>query len=377
MLIEELNQIPYEEMYLRLLASCRSVTPGVRIPARAFLTTNPGGPGHAWVKNRFVDPAPPGTPFKDEISGRTRIFIPSTMDDNPTLITEDPDYIKSIDALKAVDMDLYRAWRYGDWDIFAGQVFSEFRREYHVIGRQFTPRLDVPHFLWMDWGYTAPFCCLASALVQMQSDGGEKFNRVVTYQEWYGTGKPPDEWAKIIYNEAKCRHFRKAIVDPAMLNSKADSTMSIGKQIMQTWRKMNKDHNWVMMEGGNNRRKSQVPIIKNWLSLAPDGMPYWMMTENCVNLIRTLPLLVYDEHRKEEINTEGEDHGADASGYGLKAIKFIGKLGGFGAKPSFLDRFTNVSWLPMAKIEKDGKEKGLDLDLFTVKGKKVRDWTTI
>ena len=111
--------------------------------------------------------------------------------------------------------------------------------------------------------------------------------------------------------------------------------------------------------------------------MAPDGMPYWMITENCVNLIRTLPLVSYDEHRVEEISDDCENHATDACSYGLKAIKFTGQLGGFGGQKYDISRFTNVSWMPMAKLEKDGKEKSLDLSLFESEKKEGRDWTTI
>jgi hypothetical protein len=111
MLIEELTHIPSEEQYLKLIASCRSTT---GIKPQVFATTNPGGPGHAWCKKRFIDPAPPGTVFQDKISGRSRVFIPATVEDNPTLLEKDPDYVRFLDALPA---DLREQWRKGNWNI--------------------------------------------------------------------------------------------------------------------------------------------------------------------------------------------------------------------------------------------------------------------
>ena len=73
MLIEELTQIPGEEMYLRLIASCRSTDK--TLPAQVFATTNPGSVGHEWVKRRFVDPATPGESFIGSDTSRDRIFI--------------------------------------------------------------------------------------------------------------------------------------------------------------------------------------------------------------------------------------------------------------------------------------------------------------
>lgn len=109
-LIEELTLIPTEESYLKLISSCRSTVPGLE--ARVFATTNPGNVGHFWVKKRFVDPAPPGKEFKDAISGRTRVYIPATVEDNPLLMERDPGYVRFLDSLAP---DLKAQWREGSW----------------------------------------------------------------------------------------------------------------------------------------------------------------------------------------------------------------------------------------------------------------------
>ena len=90
MLIEELTQIPTEVRYLSLISSCRSTVEG--LPAQVFITTNPGGPGHQWVKSRFVECCPANQTYFDE-QGRSRIFIPATIDDNPVLMERDPSYV--------------------------------------------------------------------------------------------------------------------------------------------------------------------------------------------------------------------------------------------------------------------------------------------
>lgn len=369
MLIEELTQIPTLEMYLRLLASCRSTVK--ELPPQVFATTNPGGIGHGWVKSRFIDPSPPGIPFVDKTSGRSRIFIKATIDDNPILKDTDPDYVKSLDALKDTNEELYRAWRFGDWDIFSGQIFAEFRRDVHVIKRM-TPKKSFTHLMWMDWGYSAPHAVYASVLVPMKTEGGEVFNRVITYKEWYDTNVNPADLAERIYKQAPVK-FDKATVDPAMLNTQTDGSRAIGDIMMDKWKDLNHGNHWVQMERGNNKRISQVPTIKNWLSMAPDGVPYWLITDNCTDLIRTLPLLVYDEHKVEEIETTQEDHAADSVSYGLKAIKFISvKPGSYGktkARPIKGE---------LADME-DGKQKSLDLSKFArVKApKQKRSWKSV
>ena len=110
MLIEELTQVPSEELYLKLVSSCRSTESDLK--PQVFCTSNPGGVGHSWVKKRFIDPASHGEVFNDPDSGRTRVFIPATVDDNPVLQENDPDYVKFLESLPP---DLKAQWRYGSW----------------------------------------------------------------------------------------------------------------------------------------------------------------------------------------------------------------------------------------------------------------------
>src|SRR3990167_1112722 len=200
-LVEELTQIPQEKRYLQLIASCRSTV--LEIKPQIFATTNPGGLGHGWVKKRFIDPAPPSTPFKDKVSGRTRIYIPATVDDNPTLMTADPDYIKTLDALKETDEELWKAWRLGSWDTFAGQFFKEFRRDRHVIKPfEVTKTQDNVIVGGMDWGRTAPFAFTLSEITVVNIDGS-KFYRARTFFEVYGTDKTPKAWSDVIKQKLK------------------------------------------------------------------------------------------------------------------------------------------------------------------------------
>jgi hypothetical protein len=121
-LIEELTDIfPDENDYLKLLGSLRSSDPTLR--PQVFATTNPGGPGHSWVKKRWVDVAYNKT-YYDPNSGHTRIFIPSKVDDNPSLMTNDPEYVRYLDTLPE---RLRRAWRDGSWELSEGAFFTEFQ----------------------------------------------------------------------------------------------------------------------------------------------------------------------------------------------------------------------------------------------------------
>lgn len=131
-IIEELTQIPSEERYEKLISCCRSTVDGIQ--AQVFATTNPGGPGHKWVKRRFVDPSIPGRPFVNSKTGRSAVFIQSTVDDNPHILTKDPEYVTYLDNLRG---DLRKAWREGSWDLeeIAGSVYGVEMKDAWKSGR--------------------------------------------------------------------------------------------------------------------------------------------------------------------------------------------------------------------------------------------------
>ena len=122
MLVEELTQIPSEDLYLKLISSCRTTVDGLM--ARIFATTNPGGVGHNWVKRRFVDVSKDCKIHIDKISKRSRVYIPATVQDNPTLQAKDPSYILFLDSLAP---DLRAQWRHGSWEQvkFKGQIYGD------------------------------------------------------------------------------------------------------------------------------------------------------------------------------------------------------------------------------------------------------------
>ena len=132
MIIEELTQIPSEDSYLKLIASCRSTVDWLH--AQIFATTNPWEIWHLWVKKRFIDVALPWQVYIDPITSRSRIFIPSRIEDNPTLMTKDPDYVKFLEWLPE---DLKKAWRDGSWDVFdsKGSFYSQYIMEARKTNR--------------------------------------------------------------------------------------------------------------------------------------------------------------------------------------------------------------------------------------------------
>ena len=94
-------------------------------PKRMYLTCNPGGVGHALVKRLFVDRDYRGSEREDDY-----IFIRARVTDNPALMEKDPEYV---DMLKNLPPSLREAWLMGNWDVYAGQFFTEFDRALHVV----------------------------------------------------------------------------------------------------------------------------------------------------------------------------------------------------------------------------------------------------
>lgn len=138
--IEELTQsIATRDEYISLMGSLRTSVPELK--PQLYSSTNPGGVGHKWVKDYFVTMSR-DVPYTDPVSGRMRMFIPMTIEDNPMLIKADPGYYN---WLKNLPEPLRSAWYKGSWDLFMGQFFPEFgthlRIEPHHIGAKAANRL--------------------------------------------------------------------------------------------------------------------------------------------------------------------------------------------------------------------------------------------
>lgn len=86
------------------------------VPCQIILTFNPHGVGHAWIKKRYVDPAPPFTPFFDPEARDWRVFIPSLLQDNPSLFYGDPSYVNRLHSATIGKPWLLAGWLHGDWD---------------------------------------------------------------------------------------------------------------------------------------------------------------------------------------------------------------------------------------------------------------------
>lgn len=309
--------------------------------------TNPGGIGHGFVKRKWVKPdlALP------DVEQERFVFIPAKYSDNK-YTTEG--YVHQLDALPE---EKRRAYKEGDWDIFAGQFFSEWRDVLHTC-KALEPSTKLFKIGGLDWGRTKPFAFLG-AFLQVVDYEGVKFHRIVVYKEVYGTDKRPDEWGSEIALKVNLKEYDSIQADNQIFVPNLDKSISIRDQFVD----YNED--FMILKPASKDRIGGWENIHNWLKLAPDDLPYLLVTESCPNLIRTLPELVHDDHRVEDVDTEGEDHAPDALSYMLKAVKWIDADVGATLQKSKL------------KVRLPKYRDYIDLDKFETAAVKKKDWRSI
>ena len=319
---DELTHFSWEE-YSYLFSRCRPNGPGTRCYIRS--TANPGGVGHGWVKERFITAGKPMVPVWEDIrwrdptgkeycEKRSRIFVPSSVFDNPALLQNDPDYITRLASMPEAER---KALLYGDWDTFSGQVFTEWRNDSeHYLDRVNTHVIapfKVPDTwsIWcgMDWGYSKPFSVGWYAV--------DHERRLYRIREYYGcTGTPnmgvklePSEVARQIRRiEAEDPNLKGRTIhrvgDPAIWGS--DGTESIGALF---------ERERVFFEKGDHARIDGKMQVHHRLAFDENGWPMLYVFNTCKHFIRTVPNLVYDETDVEDIDTDGEDHISDELRY--------------------------------------------------------------
>lgn len=311
MLIEEATQIPDVKRYVQLIGSCRSTVEGIK--PQILLTANPGNIGHQWVKHRFIDPAPAGKRFISH--GRSFIYVPSTIDDNPTLKSKDPGYVRYLDSIRETDENLYRAWRFGDWSIFVGQVFAKFRPHTHVIDKLPVPLNQCKKIIGFDWGYNAPGAAVFIAITPKNRWGVRHFYQ---YRELYLTQNDPEQWAEKLrlYTSNEVIDY---MVLPHDCYSEAQGHRSIEKVFKEHMPTVRFIRGKTLSAGARHQRVAIMQQMLNEDQDEPESMrsPRLQVLSRCTESIRTLPNLVYSDKDIEDIDTDGEDHLFDAASLAL------------------------------------------------------------
>lgn len=303
--IDEATQWTEEELKM-IYSCCRGANDH---PKRIYLTCNPGGVGHQYIKRIFIDKKYLPGEYPEDYS-----FTQAKLTDNTVLMKRDPGYIKSLEALPP---KLRKAWLDGEWDVFSGQVFEEFRDDpEHYEDRQWTHVIepfDIP-IGWTicrsyDFGYSKPFSC---AWWAVDYDG-----RLYRILELYGCTQTPNEGVKWTPQE-QFKRIREietqhpwlkgrrifGVADPAIWN--AESGESVADVAAQ---------HQIYFDKGDHERIAGWMQVHYRLAFDDNGVPMMYIFSNCKAFIRTIPLLVYDEHKVEDIDTTQEDHVADEVRY--------------------------------------------------------------
>lgn len=310
--IEELTQFQSPVPVDKLKATLRSAH-GVPTGFRA--TCNPGGPGHTWVKQRYIDPGPwriiratyqtANGPV--ELS---RVFIPAKLSDNPMLMQGDPLYVARLQ--QAGSKELVRAWLDGDWNIIEGAFFDRFS------ARNVVEPFKVPahwtRFRSFDWGYAKPFSVGWWAVAQDSTPCGDVVlprGALLRYREWYGSDGNPnvglrmeaEEVAKGILSRDAGDRIDYMVADPSMMREDG------GPSLAERMRRVG-----LAMRPADNTRAAGWDQMRARIAGDDDG-PMLAVFSTCRDFLRTVPVLQHDKTKAEDLDTEAEDHIADEVRY--------------------------------------------------------------
>ncbi len=278
-----------EQMYLYLISRVRGAN---GYPKQIKSSTNPGGIGHSWVKARFIDIGEPNSPHEG------RIFIPSRVEDNVFLMSEDPGYVERLNRLSDKDRE---ALLFGNWDIFEGQYFTEWRREIHVIA-PFEIPADWRRYFVMDYGLDM----LAGYWIAVDTQG-----KAYVYREIYESGLIISEAARRIVSCTDEKIYAY-IAPPDLWNRRQDT----GKSAAEIF-----SENGVPVVRANNDRVQGWYNLKEWLAPCMDEFgkktANLRIFSNCVNLIRTLPAVTVDSKNPNDVANSPHEltHAPDAIRY--------------------------------------------------------------
>jgi hypothetical protein len=312
---DELTQFT-ESMYTYLFSRVRTVDP--EIICQVLATTNPGGIGHYWVKDRFVTITQPLRPYYDPKTGLSRVFVPATLDDNPSLTDNDPGYVARLEALNEIEK---LRLRFGVWDAFEGQVFPELSQRVHGC-----EDFDVPpeweRYCLLDWGFSKPF---SVGWYAVDYDGV-----LYRYREWYGCKREAEndtegsdlglkmiawEVARGILEREKGEKIRMRIADPSIWHPRPESRKkeSHGVTLVEDFNREGVH----FLKADNDRLHGKMQVHKR-LKLneeidAETGeviseSPMVRVFNSCKGFWRTFPQLRESERNPEDVDTDQEDH---------------------------------------------------------------------
>ena len=276
-------------------------------PKRMYLTCNPGGVGHRWVKRLFIDRdfrRDPENPEADE-NPDDYVFIPATVEDNEHLLRSSPQYLK---MLSSMPEDLRRAYRYGDWDALGGNYFPEFRLDRHV-----QEPFRIPgrwrRYRAFDYGLDM-LSCLWIAV--------DETGRGYVYREWRKPGFIVRDAAAGILERTEYGEVISATFAPPDMWSRQKDTGRTMAEIFQS-------SGLPILRSPNERVQGHM-MVKDALALRPDGRPGLLVFSTCHGLIRDLMDIQADADDPNDCAREPHEltHSVDALRYFCASRKLLG-----------------------------------------------------
>lgn len=269
----------------RLSGQCKK-----QVKPRMYLTCNPGGVGHAWVKRLFIDQ----DYTKDELPEEYE-FIPALVFENEYLMKNDPDYLKTLESLPE---DRKKAMLYGEWDVYEGQFFPEFKRDTHVIEPFEIPR-DWNVYFTMDYGLDM----LAGYWIAV-----DYYNNAYVFREIYQSNLLVSQ-ARDKIKEMTNEKIYAYLAPPDLWNRHKET----GKSTADIF-----EEGDIFLYKTNNDRIQGWLQVKEWLKIFRDeqgqNTARLKIFSTCKNLIRCLPQVQHDDKRIGDIAIEPHEitHAPDA-----------------------------------------------------------------
>jgi len=306
---------------------------------RIMCGTNPGNIGHLWVKKTFVDNCEPLEirEMSAEEGGMLRQYIPALLEDNPSMLKDDPTYEAKLQGLGSDA--LVKSKRYGIWDIVEGAYFDCWEKDKHVI-RPFTIPKHWTRFRSFDWGSAKPFSVGWYAISDGYLTPDLTFypvGAIIKYKEWYGCeeGKTDkglkmtvEAVAKGIIERDNGDTIQYSVADPAIFAEDGGPSMSTRFAL-----------NGVYFSRADNSRIPGWDQMRQRLKGDGDGRPMLYFFSNCHDSIRTIPALQHDEKKPEDLDTNMEDHAADECRYGCMSHPWVTTE----KKPEEVDRYSEYN----------------------------------
>jgi len=357
--VEEVTNFPSSSPIDKLRATLRS---GSGVPVGMRLTGNPGGPGHGWVKRRYIDPEPRGYKIITEteiieVEGEkmevslSRVFIPSKLGDNTLLMRNDPTYVLRL--RQSGSAALVKAWLEGNWDIVDGAFFQEFNEELHCRSAKILKEAppQTVRFRSFDWGSARPFSVGWWAIADgtWPRENPLPFGAIFRYREWYGASGPnkgllmtADAVSRGILDFEHEERIRFAVADPAIFIRNGGPSIAESMKACK-WRR------------ADNKRQPGWEQFRQRL-VGENGIPMMYIADNCEDFIRTIPILQHDDGNMEDLDTDGEDHVADEVRYACMSRPWKPKLS-LGPQKLRLPKLPNE--LTISELVEQNKRKRL------------------